>query len=616
MGDFNTCLFKHDSRSTRLRSIVDSINLNILPSSSTHHFPDCQPSLLDFAIVSSTSHVTAHGQLPAEAFSYHDLIYLSYRIRCPKPKPRVVMQRSFRNFDEERFMLDLNGIIDWDAVLRAPTIDQKMEIFNSILIQLYDIHAPLRPVRLKHLPAPWLTAEIRALMNKRNLAKVRYRNDPSDETHRRFKELRNRCSRVCRDAQRRHIHASVSNGDPAKGHSTVSALTKVSDDIREGMSSQHLTVLVLLDFSNSFNTVDFDILLAMLKSILVSDSVVEWFHHYLVGRRQCVQVDNKHSTFCDVTAGVPQGGVLSPLLFSIFINSLTPLLSCQYHLYADDLQIYSRSPVHGLDSLIAELNDDLATIHNWSRTHGLTVNPNKSQAIVIGDSKQIAKINYTSVPSLVFDSFPLPFSSVVKNLGVLFDSTLSWAPHIAEVSRKVFAASDSLRRWKNLIPVKTKIELAQSLLLPIIDYADVCVIDLNEDLLGKLQRLQNLCIRFLYGLRKFDHVFEYRRRLQWHSIKQRREEHVLSFLYNVLYDPRSPPYLKERFRFLGEDHNRELRSKADNLLKPPFTRSGYYMNSFTIMAAQLWNELPSEIRHSKSLLIFKTALRNYLLKRS
>ncbi|XP_026330922.1 uncharacterized protein LOC113238300 [Hyposmocoma kahamanoa] len=169
---------------------------------------------------------------------------------------------------------------------------------------------------------------------------------------------------------------------------------------------------------------------------------------------------------------------------------------------------------------------------------------------------------------------------------------------------------------KNLIPVKTKIELAQSLLLPIMDYADVCVIDLNDDLLGKLQRLQNLCIRFIYGLRKFDHVSEYRRRLQWLSIKQRREEHVLSFLYNVLYDPRSPPYLKERFRFLGEDHNRELRSKADNLLKPPFTRSGYYMNSFAIMAAQLWNELPSEIRHSKSLLIFKTALRNYLLKLS
>ncbi|XP_026321597.1 uncharacterized protein LOC113231486 [Hyposmocoma kahamanoa] len=147
-----------------------------------------------------------------------------------------------------------------------------------------------------------------------------------------------------------------------------------------------------------------------------------------------------------------------------------------------------------------------------------------------------------------------------------------------------------MRRWKNLIPVKTKIELAQSLLLPIIDQADVCVIDLNDDLLGKLQRLQNLCIRFIYGLRKFDHVSEYRRRLQWLSMKQRREEHVLSFLYNVLYDPRSPPYLKERFRFLGEDHNRELRSKADNLLKPPFTRGAQkhrarHLKAYTLRAA-------------------------------
>ncbi|XP_026326830.1 uncharacterized protein LOC113235366 [Hyposmocoma kahamanoa] len=139
MGDFNTCLIKHDSRSTQLRSIVDSTNLSILPSSSTHHFSGCQPSLLDPIIVSSTDHISVHGQFPAEAFSYHDLVYLSYRIRCPKPKPRVVMQRNFKNFEESSFMRDLGGI-DWDAVLRAQTIDLKMEIFNSMLIQIYDIH--------------------------------------------------------------------------------------------------------------------------------------------------------------------------------------------------------------------------------------------------------------------------------------------------------------------------------------------------------------------------------------------------------------------------------------------------------------------------------------------
>lgn len=794
LGDFNTCLLKQDFRSNHLRSIVDSTNLNILPLTATHRFPGCRPSLLDLAIVSSVDHVSSHGQLPAEAFSYHDLLFLSYKIRCPKPKPRVIMQRNFNSVDTNRFMSDLSNI-DWDAVLDAPTIDLKMEIFNSNLIQIFDIHAPLRPVRLKHLPAPWLSNDIKVIMARRNVAKARFGKDPSDENRLKYRRLRNRCSRLCRDAQRRHIHSSVANGDPAKvwsflnslgigksktsvpnnldlaslnqyfsapsaiphylkqstlqslcpspnsqrptfsfrqvferevgdniqavnsnaegmdgigrrmillgfeilvpilchifnfslntgsfpscwrqavvipipktsnpslpshfrpisilpflskilerlvlhqvnafinsnnflspfqsgfrpGHSTTTALTKVSDDIRLGMSNQQLTVLVLLDFSNAFNTVDYDILLAMLRSLLVSDTVIEWFRSYLFGRRQCVRANDKMSCASDVTAGVPQGGVLSPFLFSIFINFLTPLLSCQFHLYADDLQIYSQASVDDITNMIASLNADLATIYEWSRTHGLTVNPNKSQAIIIGGSKQIAKLNKLSIPPLMLNGVTLTYSNVAKNLGVLFDCTLSWAPHVSEISRKVFAASGSLRRWKNLLPVKTKVELAQSLLLPILDYADVCLIDLSEDLLNKLQRLQNLCIRFIYGLRKFDHVSEYRLKLEWLPIRLRREEHILILVYNVLYDPRTPSYLKECFRFLGVDHNRDLRSKADNVLTPPFTRSGYFKDSFTVKATFLWNQLPPEIRHSKSLSTFKSKLHKHLLLKS
>ena len=165
-----------------------------------------------------------------------------------------------------------------------------------------------------------------------------------------------------------------------------------------------------------------------------------------------------------------------------------------------------------------------------------------------------------------------------------------------------------------MLPVKTKVELAQSLLLPILDYADVCLIDLNEDLLNKLQRLQNLCVRFIYGLRKFDHVSEYRSKLKWLPIRLRRDEHVLTLLYNVLYDPRTPTYLKERFQYLGSGHCRTLRSMSDNVLLAPLTRSGYYRESFTVRATHLWNKLPSEIRHSKSLAIFRTKLHNYLLE--
>lgn len=269
-----------------------------------------------------------------------------------------------------------------------------------------------------------------------------------------------------------------------------------------------------------------------------------------------------------------------------------------------------------LDTLIAGINDDLATILQWSRSFGLTVNPNKSQVIIIGGSKQIARLVNFDIPPITFDGVVLPYSNVVKNLGVLFDSTLSWTNHIAEVSRKVFAAMGSLRRWKNLLPVKTKVELAQSLIFPILDYADICLIDLNEVLLNKLQRLQNLCIRFVYGLRKFDHVSAFRSKLKWLPIRLRRDERVLSLLFNVLHDPRSPPYLKECFQYRGDERNYALRCKSDNLLTTPLARSGYYLDSFTIKSTHLWNALPSDIRYSESLAIFKRKLHNHLLANS
>ncbi|KAA5553110.1 hypothetical protein F3G54_32640, partial [Pseudomonas aeruginosa] len=111
------------------------------------------------------------------------------------------------------------------------------------------------------------------------------------------------------------------------GHSTVTALVKITDDIHLAMERKSITILVLLDFSNAFNSVDFDILLGILSSLNVSSSVIQWFNSYLRGRSQSVRYEESFSEWCDLTAGVPQGGVLSPLLFSVFINTISQSIS-------------------------------------------------------------------------------------------------------------------------------------------------------------------------------------------------------------------------------------------------------------------------------------------------
>lgn len=204
------------------------------------------------------------------------------------------------------------------------------------------------------------------------------------------------------------------------GHSTVGALTKISDDIRLAINKQQLTALVLLDFSSAFNSIDHDILIAVLSSLNVSFSAIAWFRSYLSGRSQRVRLDDSYSDFCNISAGVPQGGVLSPLLFSIFINSATKFISSSYHLYADDLQIYHHFNVDELSAGIVRINSDLCNIDSWAKAYGLLINPSKSQAMICGSPYMLRSIALPLSPAITLGGNIIPLSVKVKNLGVIF----------------------------------------------------------------------------------------------------------------------------------------------------------------------------------------------------
>ncbi|CAG4937325.1 unnamed protein product [Colias eurytheme] len=791
MGDFNTCLLKRDSRSYKLEAIIDSYNLHILPLQPTHHFPNSIPSLLDLIIISNPNFISNHGQCSADAFSYHNLIFLSYNIRPPKSKPQVVLQRNFSRMDLERLCSDAKKI-DWNVINQCDNVNDKVEIFNSLITQLYDVHAPVKPIKLKHLPAPWLTENIKSLLNRKNQAKGKFKSSGSDDAREKYIRLRNRCNTLCRDAQRRHIHTSVENSDSCKiwkflrslgvgkqkhsssvskintdelnahfsniqcnfdsatkartlnnlsstssfpsfsfqhfsdldvkksllsisstavgcdnvsramilpiidivipviahilnfsissgvfpsvwkdtyviplpkkpnpssfsefrpisilpflskilerlvhqqlntfinkhnilnplqsgfrpGHSTATALVKITDDIRAGMDDRLLTVLTLLDFSNAFNCVDFDILLKILSSHNMSALVLQWLHSYLSGRRQRIKIDDSLSSWSNLTAGVPQGGILSPLLFAIYINNITKDILSQHHIYADDLQIYTQASISDLSSAISTTNTDLATIVSWSKQHGLHVNPIKTQSIIVGSSQYIQKLDWENLPPITVDGVVVPYSKNVKNLGLCIDRSLSWNEQVKQVSKKIYAASHSLKRIRNFLPIPTKILLAQSLLLPILDYADVSYPDLTELLLDKLERFQNLCIRFIFGLRKYDHVSDYRARLRWLPIRLRRDTHILHLLYKVLFYRNTPSYLKDKFQYLCT-HGLNLRSHETLSLCIP-THKSFYNSSFTVKAIKLWNDLPVTIRKAQTFETFKRLLNNHYNKK-
>ncbi|KAA5655277.1 hypothetical protein F3G58_31475, partial [Pseudomonas aeruginosa] len=127
--------------------------------------------------------------------------------------------------------------------------------------------------------------------------------------------------------------------------------------------------------------VNHDILLSILSHLRMSSGALDWFSSYLRGRQQSIHMDESSSSWCDLHSGVPQGGILSPLLFSIFINLITDNLQCAYHLYADDLQLYAQAGVDSVSSAVGKINNDLSYIKSWSDSFGISVNPAKFQAI-------------------------------------------------------------------------------------------------------------------------------------------------------------------------------------------------------------------------------------------
>lgn len=208
-------MLKQDSRSASFESLVRSCNLSILPLSATHFYPNSIPSLLDLILVSSPTYVAKHGQCAAGAFSYHDLIFLSYKIRPPKAKPKIILQRNFGDINLEELQHDADAV-DWSQLIGDSSVDSKVEHFNNIITELFDKHAPLREIKLKHLPAPWITPELRSIMHQKVVAKAKLKCRYSDYNKEKYIDRRNRCNRECRDAQRRYIHNSVEDSDPAK----------------------------------------------------------------------------------------------------------------------------------------------------------------------------------------------------------------------------------------------------------------------------------------------------------------------------------------------------------------------------------------------------------------
>jgi len=382
------------------------------------------------------------------------------------------------------------------------------------------------------------------------------------------------------------------------GHSTTTALLKITDDISMDLDRNLISILVLLDFSKAFDTVSFQLLCQKLKNLFnFSESAVKFIKSYLTGRSQCVFANGAFSNFLPVTQGVPQGSILGPLLFSLFINDISnSILFSNYHIYADDVQLYLSGSEENIASVVSQINTDLASISDWSKRNGLCLNSQKTQTIAIFRHKP------SFLPPIKVDDTTIPYATKVKNLGVIMNCNLTWNDQISTVVSGVNGALSRLWCTANFTPTETRRKLAVALLLPKFQYCDILYSQSSEGNKDRLNRCYNSCARYVYSIRTTESVSEPAKNITGRSLNQLHGYRICSFLHKLLLQ-QSPGYLYEKLRF--------GRSQRTGVLIPPRHYHTNYGNSFFVEGVSMWNSLSSEIRSAGTTEAFKESYYSY-----
>uniref|UniRef100_A0A3P8P5K8 Reverse transcriptase domain-containing protein n=1 Tax=Astatotilapia calliptera TaxID=8154 RepID=A0A3P8P5K8_ASTCA len=390
-------------------------------------------------------------------------------------------------------------------------------------------------------------------------------------------------------------------------HSTETALLKVLNDLRCNWDSQKLSVLVLLDLSAAFDTVDHAILLNRLKHMVgLSGAVHNWFTSCLSDRSFMVSMDTCFSKIHKMTCGVPQGSVLGPVLFNLYMLPLGSVIrrhGVNFHSYADDTQLYiSVSPddTRQMDALFNCILD----IRSWMAENFLQLNQDKTEVLIVGPEAQREKLLSK------LEAFSLCPSLQVKNLGVIFDSELGFIPHVKHVTKIGFYHLKNIARVRPILSRANTEMLMHAFITSRIDYCNALLSGLPKKNISPLQLLQNSAARVLTKTRGRAHITPVLESLHWLPVCFRIDFKVLLLVFKCL-NGLGPSYLSDLL--LPYEPSRTLRSSGTGLLIVPKVRTHTHGEAaFQWYGPRLWNSLPEELRAAENVHVFKNRLKTHL----
>jgi len=403
------------------------------------------------------------------------------------------------------------------------------------------------------------------------------------------------------------------------GCSTETAMMKIKADMDHILDQGQDVLLVTLDLSAAFDTIDHEILLERLHTYVgFTGTALSWMRSYLQDRTQAVHVEGSVSEQVPLCIGVPQGSVLGPLLFLIYVLPLKELISryaISRHGFADDTQLYEilpRKDVVARHAVIRRMEHCVSDVRGWMCKNKLKLNDDKTECLVISGMK--SKGAEQDLSFHIGDTTIKP-TLTLQNLGATLDNDLGMQ---AQANRVVKSAYFHLRRISKVRRYLTQEACARAIHATVItrlDFHNGLLLGLPDRLLYRLQICQNHAARMLTGTLRGAHITPVLSHLHWLPIKQRVSYKILMTLHKLLHVDTSPRYLRDMFTVYHP--RRELRSSSDQwTLNVPRATRQYGSRSLQVHGAQLWNKLPAELRGPQSIYIFKGKLKTFLFRQA
>jgi len=351
----------------------------------------------------------------------------------------------------------------------------------------------------------------------------------------------------------------------------------------------------------------------------VSGSPLDWFQSYMSNRHSRVNIDDTFSAAVSLDCGLAQGSIMGPLSFTMYTLPLGKIIrkhKLSYHIYADDTQLYTAfNPKQPQDQIAAinRLQNCILDIQCWMTHAKLKLNMEKTEFFVVGSSHNLKS---NDALSLRVGTTTVKSINKVRNLGIIFDSTMSMSDHVNGLCRTLNHQLRNISRIRRYLDEDNCHHVVRALVSSRLDYGNSLLAGITETHLKKIQRIQNKAARLIFGIRRRDHISPYLTQLHWLPVKQRVNFKVLVLMYQCINNS-APAYLSELITLYNTPDctKRNLRSSKDiTRLTIPKTKRPVGDRGFSVYGPRLWNSLPISIREAPSLQVFKRQIKTHLFE--